>query len=89
MRTTLTIDDNIAKTLKEMAHRSGKSYKQVVNETLRSGIAATKVIKKSKPYHLKPVSLGKVSPGYNLTKALQLAESLEDEEIAKKLDMRK
>ena len=32
MRTTLTIDDNIARQLKAIGHRSGKSFKAVVNE---------------------------------------------------------
>lgn len=89
MRTTLTIDDNIAKALKEAAHRSGKSYKEVVNEALRVGMTAKHLINKAKPYRLKPVSLGSVSPGYNLDKALQLADHLEDAEIARKLDMKK
>jgi hypothetical protein len=89
MRTTLTIDDEIAKAMKEAAHRSGKSYKHVVNETLRAGLIAKRIIRKAKPYRLKPTSLGKVSAGYDLTKALQLADHLEDEEIARKLDMKK
>ena len=39
MRTTLTIDDHLARALKERAHRSGKPFKQIVNETLRAGLA--------------------------------------------------
>lgn len=89
MRTTLTIDDHIAQTLKEVAHRTGKSYKQVVNDTLRSGLMAQKVAGKAKPYQLKPQSLGKVLIGVDLTKSLQLADQLEDDEIARRLDMRK
>jgi hypothetical protein len=42
-----------------------------------------------KPYKIKPVSLGAVLPGLNLDKALQLAEALEDEEIVRKLQLRK
>jgi hypothetical protein len=38
MRTTLTLDDDIAKTLQERARRSGESFKEVVNETLRRGL---------------------------------------------------
>jgi predicted transcriptional regulator len=37
MRTTLTIDDAIAKALQDLAHRSNKPFKQVLNETLRAG----------------------------------------------------
>ena len=89
MRTTLTIDDKIAKALKDAAHRSGKSYKQVVNETLQAGLSANRIMDEAKPYRLKPVSMGDVSGRYNLTKALELAEHLEDEELARKLELNK
>ena len=85
MRTTLTIDDRIAKALKDAAHRSGKSYKQVVNETLRAGLSANQSMDETKPYRLKPVSMGDVAPGYNLKKALELAEHLEDYEHSNKM----
>lgn len=35
------------------------------------------------PYRLKPVSMGKVVPPHDLDKSLQLADSLEDEAIAR------
>lgn len=89
MRTTLTIDDKIAKALKDAAHRSGKSYKQVVNETLRAGLSSNRVMDNAKPYRLKPVSMGDVAGAYNLTKVLELADYLEEEEIARKLEMKK
>ena len=41
----------------------------------------------TKSYRLKPVSMGDVAPGYNLRKALELAEHLEDEEIVRKLEL--
>jgi hypothetical protein len=88
VRTTLTIDEQIAKALKALAHRSGKSFKQVLNETLRAGLVAREAPPK-RPYRIKPASLGGVLPGVDLTKALQLAASLEDEEIARKLELRK
>jgi hypothetical protein len=89
MRTTLTIDDRIAKALKALAHRSGKPFKRVVNETLQAGLDAREAPAKVRPYRLKPVSLGGVMPGIDLTKALRLADALEDEEIARKLELRK
>ena len=89
MRTTLTIDDRIAKALKDVAHRSGKTYKQVVNETLRAGLSANRIMDEAQPYRLKPVSMGEVAGGYNITKALKLAEHLENEEIARKLELKK
>lgn len=89
MRTTLTLDDQIAKALKTAAHRSGKPFKQVVNDTLRAGLAARHSSGKPRHYRLKPVSLGGVLPGVNLEKALRLADALEDQEIARKIALRK
>jgi hypothetical protein len=88
MRTTLTVDDRVGKALKELAHRSGKSFKQVVNETLEQGLAASST-KRKEPYREKPVSLGETRAGYDLTKALSLAGALEDEEILRKIEQRK
>lgn len=89
MRTTLSIEDKIGKALKDAAHRSGKSFKEVVNETLRAGLASKQALPKAKAYRLKPVSLGGVSPGIDLNKALQIADAIEDEELARKLRMKK
>lgn len=39
MRTTLTLEEDIAARLTETAHRSHKPFKVVVNEALRRGLA--------------------------------------------------
>ena len=39
MRTTLTIEDDLAQKLKNAANRQRKSFKEVVNQTLRRGLA--------------------------------------------------
>jgi hypothetical protein len=88
MRTTLTLDDRVAKALKALAHRTGKPFKQVVNETLQTGLAARQA-PKPRPYRLKPASLGGPVPGINLDKALALSAALEDEEIARELELRR
>lgn len=88
MRTTLTIDDRIGKALKELAHRSDKSFKQVVNETLERGLAESGMGARG-PYRERPSRLGEARAGYDLTKALSLAAALEDEEIVRKLEQRK
>jgi len=89
MRTTLTLDEQIAKALKNAAHRTGKPFKQVVNETLRAGLAADHASAKARPYRVKLASLGGVMGGLDLHKALRLADALEDQEIARKLTLRK
>jgi len=88
MRTTLTLDEDVAAALKERAHRTRRPFKAVVNEALRAGLSG-----KRKPaprrYRLNPRSLGGVIPGIDLDKALRLADALEDEGIARKLELRK
>ena len=82
MRTTLTINDDIALELKELAHRSGRSFTAVVNETLRAGLTVRR-------YRLRTEALGTVRQGVNLDKAVALADSIEDEELMRKMELRK
>ena len=89
MRTTLTLDEQIAKALKDAAHRTGKPFKQVVNETLRAGLAAGHASARARRYRVKPAALGGVMGSVDLDKALQLADTLEDREIARKVALRK
>jgi hypothetical protein len=87
MRTTLTIDDRIAKALKDLAHRSNRPFKDVVNDTLRAGL--TEGTRKAKPYVVRPAALGGPMPGINLDKALALSDAIEDQELAAKMQLRK
>lgn len=86
MRTTLTLDDDLGRDLRELAHRTGRSFKQVVNDTLRRGLAGGDE-RSTAPAPLPSIRLGKPSP--DLTKALRLAAQMEDEEVARKLALRK
>lgn len=88
MRATLTIDDHVPMSVKDIAHRSGKPFKEVVNEALRKGVNAMEH-PEARPYRLSPVSMGSVRPHVNLDKALSLADELEDAAIAIKLEQRK
>lgn len=40
MRTTLTLDDDLARELKERAHIQRRPLKDVINEVLRNGLSA-------------------------------------------------
>lgn len=42
VRTTLTLDEDVAAKLKEVARKTGKSFKQAVNEVIRKGLASSK-----------------------------------------------
>ena len=88
MRTTVTLEDDVARALRRKAYRSGSSFKRVLNEALRVGLAAQGA-PPPRRYRLKPVSLGGVLPGIDLDRALRLADALEDEAVAKNLELRK
>lgn len=82
MRTTVTLDDDLARTLKRRAHERDLPFKSVLNETIRRGLGEGST---PKPYRMKPRPLG-VRPGINLDKARLLAAELEDEETARELE---
>ena len=57
MRTTLTLDDDVAKLLSKEARKSGEPFKQIVNRFLRLGLMAAKQ-PTQKPFVVKPMKLG-------------------------------
>jgi hypothetical protein len=57
VRTTLTLDDDVANLLNKEARKSGESFKQVVNRLLRLGLTAAKQPVR-KPFVVKPMNLG-------------------------------
>jgi len=57
MRTTLSLDDDVAQLLNKEVRRSGDSFKQVVNRSLRLGLTASKHPVR-KPFRVKPWNLG-------------------------------
>jgi hypothetical protein len=57
VRTTLTLDDEVAKRLEEEMHRRGKSFKKTV--ILKLGLAtASKENNTLRPYQVQPFDLG-------------------------------
>jgi hypothetical protein len=56
VRTTLTLDDDVASLLKKEARKSGDPFKQVVNRYLRLGLTAAKQPAR-KPFKVKPMNL--------------------------------
>jgi hypothetical protein len=89
MRTTLTIDDDLARRLKQHALDTGRSFKDVVNEALRTGLDQAVGAPVQRPYRVERASLGRTAPGIDLDRATRLAGQLEDEEQLRKLELRK
>jgi hypothetical protein len=57
VRTTLTLDDDVATLLKKELRKSGEPFKQVVNRVLRLGLTASKQPSR-KPFKVTPINLG-------------------------------
>ncbi|MFP5345784.1 MAG: ribbon-helix-helix protein, CopG family [Actinomycetes bacterium] len=85
MRTTLTLDDDVAEGLRRLARERNLSFKEAVNSTIRAGLHSERA---AKAYRVPARPLG-LRPGVDLTKALRLAADLEDDEIVRKLELRK
>lgn len=86
MRTTVTLDPDVAAKLKEASQQKGISFKEALNTNVRRGLESEEAA--SKPYRVPTRRLG-VRPGVDLDRALRLAAELEDAEIMRKLALRK
>ena len=76
MRTTLTLDDDVAAKLDADARRSGRSFKETVNYYLRLGLNAKKAAKVKKPFKVRARPLG-LRPGLNYDDIWGLIEQVE------------
>jgi hypothetical protein len=63
VRTTLTLDDDVAARLKAEARRSGRPFKAVVNEHLRAALAQRRAAKALPPFRVEPRQMGGPGPG--------------------------
>jgi hypothetical protein len=81
MRTTLTLDDDVARLVEDAVHREHRPMKQIINDALRQALASR--VPRHEPYHLVPHESA-VRPGFDLAGFNQLADELEDEAILDK-----
>ena len=81
MRTTLTLDDDVADFLKLQSRLQDRSFKQVVNEVLRRGMAPGSQEPELPPYRVVPNRSGLV-PGVDPLRLNQLNDELEVEDFA-------
>jgi hypothetical protein len=72
MRTTLTLDDDVAAKLKAEIRRSGNTFKQLVNNLLRRALNAPRP-KVSKSFRVRARKMGLV-PGLNYDNIAELIE---------------
>jgi hypothetical protein len=75
VRTTLSLDDDIANLLSQEIRRSGVSFKEAVNHYLRLGLTAAKQPARKK-FVVKPLAVG-LPPGLSYDHVEELIEVLE------------
>lgn len=76
VRTTLTLDEDVARKLTEEARRTGKSFKETVNELLRHALNAKKGGRRLERFVVKARPMG-ARPGINLDDISGLLDELE------------
>jgi hypothetical protein len=85
MRTTLTLDPDVRALVEKSMRERGLSFKQAVNDAIRAGLAPGTP---HKEFHTPAFRMG-FDPAVPLDKALWLAGQLEDEELMRRLSVRK
>jgi hypothetical protein len=77
MRTTITLDPDVAAKLKAEMRRTGKKFRELVNSSLRRGLREEEAPKK--PFKVKPFLSGE-RPGFNYDNIGELLEQVEGED---------
>lgn len=76
MRTTLTLDDELAAEIKREAARSGRSFKDTVNDSLRLGLNVKQAARELPRFRVRAKDL-KPRPGVDFENVSALLEEVE------------
>ena len=76
MRTTLTVDPDVAQLLNAAMLQSGKSFKTTVNQALRKGLSDIVIEAAEPPFQVKPKVMG-IRPGLDPARLQELDDELE------------
>jgi Arc/MetJ family transcription regulator len=77
VRTTITLDEDVAARLQSMSRRTGQSFKDVVNDTLRRGLASAAAPARRLPFQVHARDLGARRPGSSFDSVADLLEQIE------------
>jgi len=80
MRTTITLDEDVAAKLRAEARKSGRPFKQVVNDAIRTGLAAGRQARKLPPFVINEEHLFRLRSGFDYTKIDDLFDLLDGPE---------
>jgi hypothetical protein len=77
VRTTLTLDEDVAARLKAETRRTGQSFRQVVNECLRRGLLPSRAPSGRAVFKIHARDLGALRPGLTLDNIADLLDVAE------------
>jgi hypothetical protein len=88
MRTTVTLDPDVERLLKDATRRSGASFKEVLNRAVREGLASRSATRPQEPFrvHTRPMGL---RPGIDPGALNTLLDELEIDEFLKRQKRRR
>lgn len=84
MRTTVTLDDDLATQLQDLSARLRKPFKVVINDVIRQGLPGVEKPPKIKPFKIKTRDM-KLRPGFEGANFNHVAAEMELEAIIEKL----
>jgi hypothetical protein len=88
MRTTLTLDEDVAAKLHAEARRSGRSFREVGNDTLRRGLVSRRAAAARAPFRVAARDLGALRSGRSLDSVGELLTTDRDFSRFRGLDWR-
>lgn len=80
MRTTVTLDDDVERLLRESMLRTRRSFKESLNQALRAGLQAERPAAPEPPFVVRAWPLG-LRPSVDPDRLNQLADELETEAL--------
>jgi hypothetical protein len=83
MRTTLTLDRDVAESLTKEMRRTGRGLKATINDALRRGLRVSGRAPRPARFEVSPHDFG-VKPGIDLDRVNQLVDELDAEAVAGK-----
>jgi hypothetical protein len=86
-RTTVTLDPDVERMLRDAMRTRGVSFKQALNDAIRAGVREAQP-RRSKRFVQRSFHLG-AEQYFRWDKALAAAEAMEDEELSRRLPLRK
>jgi hypothetical protein len=87
VRTTVTLDPDVERLIRAAVRERGISFKEALNEAARIGLRG-KENKRASKFTQKTFRMGE-GQEFRWDKAVAVADAMEDEEISRKLSLRK